>query len=220
MSNTMTHAAASLIAFRDRVEAAFLDRRIRCPVHLPSDGQAEPLLRIFEDVRPQDWVFSGWRSMWHGLLKGIPEEELFQMILDGRSMYLMDKHRHFVCSSIVGGVLPIALGVAAGIKRWYEGLKEYADKAKMGFENPKPSRVWVFSGDMTARSGLFHETLEYAKGHALPMRFVQENNGLSTDTPTEAAWGDIYDGRSPEMDYYSYDRNKPHVGVGTHVSFF
>ncbi len=196
----MTHTAASLIAFRDRVEAAFLDRRIRAPVHLPSDSQAEPLLRIFEDIRPQDWVFSGWRSMWHALLKGMPEGDVFQMILDGRSMYLCSREYRFMCSSIVGGVLPIALGVAAGIKG-----------------DGEDARVWCFVGDMTYRSGLFHECFEYANGHALPFSVVVEDNGLSTDTPTIEAWGRA--NGVPDIRYYRYARNKPHVGVGTHVSF-
>ncbi len=196
----VTHTKDTMIAFRDRVEAAFLDRRIRSPVHLPSDGQAEPLLRIFEGVRPQDWVFSGWRSMWHALLKGMPEGDVFQMILDGRSMYLMSREYRFVCSSIVGGILPIALGVAAGMQR-----------------SGEDARVYAFSGDMTARSGLFHECIEYAKGHCLPIRFCVEDNGLSTDTPTAEAWGRS---RSlPEIEHYKYARNKAHVGVGTHVSF-
>ncbi len=217
----MTHTAASLIAFRDRVEAAFLDRRIRAPVHLPSDGQAEPLLRIFEDVRPQDWVFSGWRSMWHALLKGMPEGDVFQMILDGRSMYLMSREHRFMCSSIVGGVLPIALGVAAGIKRQHDFLISGSpvDDPQRWMEASREisTTVWVFAGDMTARSGLFHETLEYAKGHRLPMRLCVEDNGLSTDSDTKATWGRGRD--APHITYYKYARNKPHVGCSTYVAF-
>ncbi len=194
------HTAASLIAFRDRVEAAFLDRRIRCPVHLPSDGQAEPLFRIFEDVRPQDWVFSGWRSMWHALLKGMPEGDVFGQIVAGRSMYLMSREYRFMCSSIVGGVLPIALGVAAGIKR-----------------SGEDARVYAFSGDMTARSGLFHETMQYANGHALPMRFVVEDNSVSTDSPTAETWG--MGTEVANIEWYMYERNRPHVGLERYVTF-
>ena len=113
----MTHTVDSLIAFEKRVEQAFLDKRIRAPVHLCSKSQAEPLIEIFKDIRPQDFVFCTWRSMFHALLKGIPEEELFQMILDGRSMFIMSKANNFMSSAIVGGCLPIAMGVAAGIKR-------------------------------------------------------------------------------------------------------
>jgi pyruvate dehydrogenase E1 component alpha subunit len=195
------HTVDSLIAFRERVVKAFLDKHIRSPIHLPSDGQAEPLINIFQDFRPGvDWCFAGWRSMWHALLAGIPEDELFQMILDGRSMYLMDKRRRVFCSSIVGGILPIALGTAMAIKLCKEN-----------------GRVFVFIGDMTARTGLFHEFEQFVFGHTLPVRVFIEGNGLSTDTPTSEAWGVPRSVWTHQI--YRYQRNLPHVGVGQFVNF-
>ncbi len=191
-----------LIAFEERVKQAFLDKQIHAPIHL-SGGNEDALLDIFREVQPQDWVFSGWRSHYHALLKGIPEDELFQQILEGRSMYVMSKKHGFVCSSIVGGILPIAAGVAAGIKRkgnWY----------------PYTPTVHVFVGDMTARTGLFHEFLEYCRGQDLPVRVVTEDNGLSTNTPTKKVWGSGWKLRTT---YYQYQRMYPHVGVGEHVAF-
>lgn len=202
----MNHTRETLIAFEDRVKQAFLARQIASPVHL-SGGNEEDLLSIFygnDTVRKEDWVFSTWRSHYHALLKGIPEEEVFSQILDGRSMHLMSAEHRFLCSSIVGGILPIACGVAMGAKR----LK-VAD------------RVWVFVGDMTARTGLFHEFLAYCDGHDLPVQVVIEDNGFSTNTPTQEVWGqevEYHSSRIPIL-HYRYVRVLPHVGVGRHVQF-
>lgn len=190
-----------LIAFRDRVAAAFEAKQIKAPVHLNSDSQADHLIRIFQDVRPDDWVFSTWRSSFHCLLKGWPEEELFQEILAGRSMYLMSSKYRVLCSSIVGGHLPIAAGVALGIKR------------RGGSE-----RVWCFLGDMAVMSGQFLEAATWCQQHDLPIVFVCEDNGFSTDTPTAAAWGTDKPVQCRTL-YYQYERNRPHVGTGKYISF-
>lgn len=195
----MNHTPESLIAFEDRVKLAFLAKQIRAPVHL-SRGNEKQLISIFRDIQPTDFVCSNWRSHYHGLLKGIPEDALFDMICSGRSMYVMSKPHRFLASSIVGGMLPIALGLAMGIKR--RGGNE---------------RVWVFLGDMTARSGIYHEFVQYAKAHDLPVSTVVEDNGLSTDTPTAAVWGES--SRFVCTHCYRYERQTPHVGVGSHVDF-
>lgn len=199
----MTHTKESLIAFTDKVRAAFLDRKIRSPIHLPG-GNEDQLLAIFQSVKPQDWVFSTWRSMYHALLKGIPEQWVYEAVLAGRSMYLMSREHRFFCSSIVGGILPIALGVAAGIKK--QGGKE---------------QVWTCVGDMCARTGLFHEFLQYADGHQLPVKVVVEDNGVSTDTPTATVWGSDVEVRATHVPVirYQYLRTNPHVGCGRHVTF-
>lgn len=201
----MTHSMESLIAFRDRVAASFEAKQIRSPVHLNSDEQANHLIRIFRDIKPDDWVFSTWRSSWHCLLKGWPEEELFQEILDGHSMHLMSDKYRVLCSSIVAGHLPIAAGVALGIKR-----------------SGGPEKVWVFLGDMAASGGLYSEFSDFIHCQRLPVNVVLEDNGFSTDTPTEEAWG-CWDGQEQwqpgRFNYYEYQRSTPHVGTGKFVQF-
>lgn len=192
-----------LIAFEERVKEAFLAKRIHAPVHL-SGGNEDELVAIFQHIRPQDWVFSTWRSHYHALLKGVPEEQVFADILDGRSMYLMSRKHKFMAGSIVGGMIPIACGVALAAKR----LKS-------------DETVWVFVGDMAARAGIFHEAAQYAGGHGLPLHVVVEDNGYSTDTPTEETWGRAW-GRTnslPPIHRYKYTRTYPHVGIGQFVSF-
>ena len=229
----MTHTPESLAAFTERVRLAFLAKKIRAPIHLNSSSQAEPLIEIFKNINPQDHVFSTWRSAWHLLLKGMPEDELFQEILAGRSMFLSSKKYRFMSSAIVGGMLPIALGVAAGIKRKRDSiLKQRESNSDKSFadgggdygayldtyyrDEQSLEKVFVFVGDMCSRTGLFHEFRQYCEGHSLPVHIVIEDNGLSTDTPTEEVWG-----TSQELPIirYKYERTTPHVGVGTHVFF-
>ena len=200
----MTTALASitkegLVAFEERVKQAFLDKRIHAPVHL-SGGNEEQLIEIFKEIRDKDWVFSTWRSHYHALLKGMPQEELLAEILAGRSMYLNSAKYKIVCSSIVGGILPIACGVALGTK--LKDLQEH---------------VWVFAGDMTARTGIYHEFVEYCRGFDLPVSIVIEDNGLSTNTPTAESWG-TQRAQIP-IRRYRYERQHPHVGVGIYVAF-
>ena len=55
-------------------------------------------LEIFQLIHPNDWVFSNWRSHYHALLKGIPEEALFDMISEQNArtrMLIVNKAGHF-----------------------------------------------------------------------------------------------------------------------------
>jgi len=101
----------------------------------------------------------------------------------------------------VGGVLPIALGVAMGIKR-----------------KNKKEKVWVFVGDMCAETGVFHECVKYAKRNNLPINFVIEDNELSVDTPTQKVWGEL-EGSESKLYRYQYKREYPHHGIGQWVNF-
>lgn len=207
----MIHTVQSLIAFEQRVADAFLAKQIAAPIHLSGGNEAE-LLRIFEEVRPQDWVFSTWRSHYHALLKGIPEQWVMDEVLAGRSMYLMNREHRFFCSAIVGGILPIACGVAMGFKQ----LRKLQGPLRGGHQ-----KVWTFVGDMTARTGIFHEFLSYCDGHDLPVVVVIEDNGLSTNAPTVRVWGSdmTYRSNNVRIIRYKYERTWPHTGTGIHVTF-
>jgi pyruvate dehydrogenase E1 component alpha subunit len=201
----MKHTKKSLVDFEKRVEDAFLAKQIRAPIHL-SGGNEEQLLEIFEDVEERDWLFTTWRSHYHCLLKGMPEEKLFEEILAGRSMSIISKEHRIYSSAIVGGILPIAAGVAEGIKR-----------------NGGSEKVWVFVGDMTATTGIFHEFMQWTEGRKLPVKVVVEDNNRSTDTDTRKSWGYIQHlpGCPEEIvhRYYQYERKHPHVGAGQFVTF-
>ncbi len=183
---------AELQAFEREVADAFEAKRIRAPIHL-SDGNEAQLIEIFQEIPPDAWVFSTWRSHYHALLHGVPRELVMAEILAGRSMMLHFPEYRFFTSAIVGGTLPIATGVAA-----------------------TGAQVWCFVGDMAASTGAFHDAERYAIGHYLPIRFVVEDNGLSTNTPTAETWGH---GVVAVTQRYTYTRSYPHVGSGVYVAF-
>ena len=191
--------ASDLMAFELEVKEAFEDGKIRGPVHLAGGNEAE-LIRIFQLVRPGDWVFATYRSHFHALLHGIPRERVMAEIMAGRSMNLSFPEYRFVTSAIVGGCLPIAVGVAAAIKRKKE-----------------PNQVWCFVGDMAASIGTFHDAYHYATRHDLLINFVIEDNGLSCDSPTEECWG-LSTSKTPPVHYF-YKRQYPHVGTGKFIQF-
>jgi len=181
--------ADDLRAFEIEVGQAFKERKIRGPIHL-SGGNEDQLIDVFSRIDRKDWVFSTYRSHYHALLHGIPRDKVMAEIMAGRSMNLCFPEYRFYSSAIVGGMLPIAVGVAT-----------------MG------KRVWCFVGDMAASIGIFHDATQYAGG--LPITFVVEDNGLSCDTPTEKTWS----GTKADIYRYAYRREYPHVGIGEFVQF-
>ncbi len=180
---------SDLIAFEREVADRYERGEIRGPVHL-SGGNEEQLIEIFREVKREDFVFSTWRSHYHALLHGIPPEKVMEQIMAGRSMNLNFPEYRFFTSAIVGGILPIAVGVA------YSGRK-----------------VWCFVGDMTALSGIFREAIQFSG--ELPIEFVRENNKFSTNAPTKECWRT----KKKEIFTYTYERRWPHVGIGTFVRF-
>ena len=164
-----------LIEFESDIAELFEQAKIPSPVHF-SKGNEDDLIGIFRNIKPADWVFSTHRSHFHALLKGIPSEWLKDEILKNRSITINNSEYKFFSSAIVGGILPIAVGVAM-----------------------TGQTVWCFVGDMASETGLFHECVKYANGHNLPIHFVVEDNGLSVDTPTEKVWRYSYQRELPHQ---------------------
>jgi TPP-dependent pyruvate/acetoin dehydrogenase alpha subunit len=200
----MRHTPETLLAFEEEVAQEFATGAIKSPVHL-SAGNEQDLIDIFADIRPEDWVLAGWRSHYHCLLKGVKQAELRQAIRHGHSVSLCFGQQKILCSGIVGGVAPIAVGLAWELKR--------KNNEAFGPEN----RVWVFLGDMSAESGIVHEAMKYAARHALPIKWVIEDNGQSVCTPTQKSWGG-HPGE-PDVTRYHYKLGRPHAGIGQWVRF-
>src|SRR3990167_3152631 len=183
-----------LIAFENWTVETFNNGLLKSPVHL-SGGNEDQLIEIFKDIKPQDWVFTTYRSHYHALLKGVPEQRLKDWILDNKSIHFMDKEYKVFSSAIVGGTLPIAIGTAMAIK--YNADVNHIIRVDTSTANLEKGilghrtdddHVWCFIGDMTASLGVFNDCLSYAVNHKLPITFVIEDNGLSTDTVTNEVW--------------------------------
>ena len=190
----------TLITFERKIADLWEAGKIRGPIHL-SGGNEKELVEIFGKVKSGDWVFSTWRSHYHALLKGVDPSWLEKEILDGKSITIVNKEHKFYSSAIVGGIIPIALGVAMQLK---------ADSST--------DKVWCFIGDMAFETGIFYEMHKYATNYNLPIQFVVEDNGVSTNTPTFETWNS----KKPIPDnviYYKYEKQWPHYGTGKWIMF-
>ncbi|HQL79964.1 MAG TPA: thiamine pyrophosphate-dependent enzyme, partial [Verrucomicrobiota bacterium] len=114
--------ANDLINFETEIANLFNAAKIRAPVHLYYGNEAQ-MIEIFRDVRPEDWVCCSWRSHYQCLLKGVPPEKVREEILAGRSISLCFPEYRVISSAIVGGVLPISVGIALGLKRRGEAAR-------------------------------------------------------------------------------------------------
>jgi len=203
MSHSWT--VESLIDFESEIAEIFNLGEIRAPVHL-YHGNELNLIKIFEKVHQNDWVFCSWRSHYQCLLKGVPPEEVKAAILEGKSISLCFPNHRVFSSAIVGGQLPIATGTALAIKR--AGGTE---------------RVWCFLGDMTAETGIAQTCFYYSLNHNLPISFIVEDNSLSVLTETREVWGSsklrFETGTLPNVIFYKYRSKYPHAGAGQRVQF-
>tara|TARA_R110000824_G_scaffold77902_2_gene196806 strand:+ start:628 stop:1239 length:612 start_codon:yes stop_codon:yes gene_type:complete len=202
------YTAEELVEFENEMADCFNDAQIKAPVHLYDDNEEE-IIKVFKkhDIGPDDWVMCSWRSHYQCLLKGVPKDVLKEAILQGRSISLCFKDYKVLCSGIVTGAIPIAVGAALDIKR----------------KNGK-GRVFCFMGDMTSETGVAHECIKYSRNHNLPIHFIIEDNGKSVCTDTRKTWNTdnlTYENVEDEyITYYKYKLDKyPHAGAGTRVQF-
>jgi len=194
-----------LINFENDVADAFNQGRIRAPIHLYSNNE-KFLIKFFKKIRKNDWVFCSWRSHYQCLLKGVPPRIVEKEILNGKSISLCFPEYNIYSSAIVGGVIPIATGVALSNK-----LKK------------NKSKVFCFVGEMTAETGIMHECLKFSINKKLPIHFIVEDNGKSVCTDTRKVWSKkrlTFDGiKNKFVSYYKYKLKYPHAGAGKRVQF-
>lgn len=194
-----------LINFENEIAQDFNRGKIRAPIHLHS-GNENFLIKFFKKIKKNDWIFSTWRSHYHCLLKGVPKKILKREILKGRSISLCFSKYKIYSTAIVGGNIPIAVGVALSLKR----------KKKKGM-------VYCFIGEMTSETGIAHESIKYSINKKLPIHFVIEDNQKSVCTNTRAVWSQkklSYENKkSKYVTYYKYKLKYPHSGAGVRVEF-
>ncbi|MDC0034773.1 thiamine pyrophosphate-dependent enzyme, partial [Chloroflexi bacterium] len=135
-------------------------------------------------LREDDYVIGHYRDHGHALARGIDPKAAMAELCGkatgcsggkGGSMHLFDVDKHFMGGhAIVGGQLPLAIGIALGLK-----LKG------------TDSVVMCFFGDGAVNEGEFHEAMNMASLWKLPVVFMLENNlyGMGTDVNRSRAGG-------------------------------
>lgn len=192
------HTRESLIEFERGIKLLFANGELPFLVHL-SGGNEGQLLEIFRDIKEDDWVLASHRGHYAALLKGCPPEWVESEILAGRSMFLFNRERNFLTSSILGGTAGIAAGIALSLK-----------------QSGSTARVFCFLGDGSEDNGHVAEAIRYATSMDLPCTFIIEDNGVQVDTSYAERWGTDkrMDWQSPKVRRYFYTRVFPHGGAG------
>lgn len=204
----ITLTKEDLEKFEKEIADIFATGKIRAPVHLRA-GREQKLIDIFREnhIGDDDYVFGFWDSHELALLKGVPREEVRQAILEGKSISLFFPRHKVFCSGIVGSLMGTATGVAWSLKH-----------------QNKKGKAYLFCGDMSAETGIFHEAVKYALNFDLPVTFIVCDNGLSVMTDTREVWGcpdPWFKGTKFEekIIYFKYKNAYPHSGLGRLIKF-
>ena len=165
--------------FEEKCVELYSAAEIRGFVHLYI-GEEAVAVGVNQALAPDDAVVSTYREHGHALARGLPLESVMAEMYGkttgcshgrGGSMHLFDISRRFYGgNAIVGGGLPLAIGIAL------------ADKMR-GEE-----RVTAcFFGDGAVAEGEFHECMNLAALWDLPVLFCCENNLYAMGTALDRA---------------------------------
>jgi pyruvate dehydrogenase E1 component alpha subunit len=152
-------------------------QKIRGFLHL-YDGEEAVAVGVMQALDERDAVVATYRDHGHALARGVPMGPLMAEMYGkvegcsrgrGGSMHFFDAARRFYGgNAIVGGGLPLSLGIAMADK----ALREGAVTA-------------CFFGEGAAGEGEFHESMNLAEIWKLPVLFVCENNLYAMGVPLE-----------------------------------
>jgi TPP-dependent pyruvate/acetoin dehydrogenase alpha subunit len=158
--------------FEERVGDLVSEGKIQTPCHLYI-GQEAVAVGVCFSLHQNDYVFSTHRSHGHYIAKGGNIKKLMAEIFckatgcskgRGGSMHVTAPEVGFLGSSaIVGGSIPLAVGVALASSIQGNGQVAIA-----------------FFGDGAVCEGVFYESLNFASLKKLPVIFICENNFYST----------------------------------------
>lgn len=164
----------------EEVARVYPSDAIKSPVHL-SIGQEAVAVGICAALKDSDYVSGTYRGHATYLAHGGDLNGMFAELFGkfggvcqgkGGSMHLADASANVLgCSAVVGTTIPIGMGYAMGRKM-------------AGHDDV----VAVFFGDGATEEGVFHESVNFAALHKLPVLFVCENNGYAIHTPLSKRW--------------------------------
>jgi pyruvate dehydrogenase E1 component alpha subunit len=164
----LLHAMVRIRRFEEKCVELYSASEIRGFLHLYI-GEEAIAVGVIRNLAPDDAIVATYREHGHALARGISMNAIMAEMFGrtegvsrgrGGSMHLFDSTTRFYGgNAIVGGGLPIAVGLAL------------ADKLS------RRSRVTCcFFGEGAVAEGAFHESLNLAALWKLPVLFACENN--------------------------------------------
>ena len=182
----MLRAMTRIRRLEERCAEDYAAAKIRGFLHLYI-GQEAIAAGVIPALTVDDSVVATYREHGHALLRGISASSIMAEMYGkaggcsrgrGGSMHLFSReHRFFGGHGIVGGGLPVAIGIAL------------ADKLR-----GSRAITCVFFGEGATAEGEFHESLNLASLWRLPVLFVCENNlyAMGTALARSEAEGEIH----------------------------
>ena len=172
--NNLINKCYRIRKVEEKISEIYPSDKIQSPVHL-SNGQEAVAVGVCENLKNTDLVFGTYRGHALYLAKGGCLKKMMAELFGKRtgcgkgkagSMHLADKEVGMMgCSAIVASTISHAVGAG------------YAAKLK------NTGQVIVcFFGEGSTGEGVYHESLNFAAKHQLPILFVCENNEWSIFT--------------------------------------
>ncbi len=157
-----------------------LQRQGRAAFVLGSSGhEAIQVASVFALDRAKDWILPYYRDMGVGLAWGFSPKDIFLGVFakkddpmsGGRQLpshWSDPEKRVLTQSSVIGTQFPHAAGIAHGVKT-----------------RGSDAVVVVYGGEGATSEGDWHEAMNWAGIHKLPLIFVIENNHYAISVPSE-----------------------------------
>lgn len=163
--------------FEEKCAELYTQEKIRGFLHLYI-GEEAVAVGAMQGFKPEDAIVATYREHGHALVRGVPAQSIMAEMYGkqegcsrgrGGSMHLFDAATRFYGgNAIVGGGLPVAVGLAL------------ADKMQK-----RANVTACFFGEGAAAEGEFHESLNLAALWQLPVLFICENNLYAMGTALE-----------------------------------
>jgi acetoin:2,6-dichlorophenolindophenol oxidoreductase subunit alpha len=164
-------------AFEEQAEKSYMAGKIHGTMHL-SIGQEASAVGSVSALNPDDYILSTHRGHGHCIAKGA---DLNLMMAEfygkangycrgrGGSMHIADiASGNLGANGVVGGGIPMAVGVGLGLKMQNEG-----------------KILLSFFGDGAASTGAFHESMTLSVIYQVPVVYLCENNQYAMSFPSE-----------------------------------
>ena len=171
--------------FEEKASECYYKGQLACSTHLYI-GEEAVGVGVISHLEPNDYITSTHRGHGHFIAKGGDINRMMAELFGratgyckgkGGSMHIADiELGHLGANGIVGGGITIATGAALGIK-----VRKSCEV------------VICFFGDGAVNKGEFHESMNFASLHKLPIVFVCENNlyAISTSLKQSSAQTDL-----------------------------
>jgi TPP-dependent pyruvate/acetoin dehydrogenase alpha subunit len=161
--------------FEEKIIEIYPTDKIQSPVHL-SIGQEAVAVGVCSQFAPEDMLFINYRGHAFYLAKGGPMQEMMAELYGRRGGLSGGKSGSMHLAAPQVNVMGASAVVASTIS--------HAVGAALAGKILNQDRIFITTfGDGATEQGVYHESLNFASLHNLPVLFLCENNKLAVHSP-------------------------------------